>query len=98
MKIMDDRNEILNTICLVGYLVFLERYAGSKSARLFPKLIPFDGGDAIWLKHNDDDSFNQTTLRHWQRHCVHVTGSIALDGVFLVNEIIKANDPLSPNE
>jgi hypothetical protein len=81
-----------------GYLVFLERYAGSKSARLFPKIIPFDGGDEIWVKHQDDDSFNHATLRHWQRQCVHVKGSKTPEGGFIIHEIKLAKDPLTPNE
>ena len=83
---------------LVGYLVFLERYAGSKSARLFPKLIPFNGGNEIWVQHQDDDSFNHETLRHWQRQCVHVKGSNTSEGGFIIYEITKAKDPLTPNE
>jgi hypothetical protein len=83
---------------LAGYLVFLERYAGSKSARLFPKLIPFDGGDDIWVRHHDDDSFNHSTLRPWQRQCVQVKGSNTSDGVFIIHEINQAADPITPHE
>jgi hypothetical protein len=81
-----------------GYLLFLERYAGSKSARLFPKLIPFDGGDELWVQHQGDDSFNHTTLRPWQRQCVHVKGSNISEGVFIIHEIIQAKDPVTPHE
>ena len=96
MEELDKKKE--TKIELAGYLVFLKRYAESKSARLFPKLIPFDAGDAIWVCHQDDDSFNHTTLRHWQRQCVHVKGSNTSKGDFIIHEIFPARDPLTPNE
>lgn len=96
---MEELNKIKDPeIDLHGYLVFLERYAGSKSARLFPKIIPFDGGDVLWVQHQDDDSFNHTTLRPWQRQCVHVKGSNTSEGGFIIHEIMQDKDPLTSND
>ena len=83
---------------LAGHLLFLKRYAGSKSERLFPKLIPFDGLDGIWVRHQDDDSFNHATLRPWHRQYVQVKGSSTPEGLFVIREVSKALDPAQPHE
>ena len=83
---------------LSGYLIFVKRYAGSKSERLFPKIIPLDGRDGIWVRHQDDDSFNHATLRPWHRQCVQVKGTKTQDGGFTIQEIIQAKDPAQPHE
>ncbi len=81
-----------------GYLIFLKRYASSKSERLFPKLITFDGQGDVWVRHQNDDSFNHATLRSWHRECVHVKGSINPEGVLIVRELSKEIDPAQSHE
>jgi hypothetical protein len=83
---------------LAGHLIFLKRFAGSKSERLFPMLIPFDGHDGVWVRHQDDDSFNHATLRPWHRQCAQLKGIKTPEGLFVIREVNKAVDPAEPHE
>lgn len=83
---------------IAGYLILLKRYADSKSERLFPRIIPFDGSEGAWVRHRDDDSFNHASLRPWHRQCVVVKGTRTADGLLVVDEVGKTDDPAQPNE
>jgi hypothetical protein len=95
---MESIEESASEIWLAGYLLLIKRYAGSKSERFFPKLIPADGGSSIWLRHRDDDSFNHTPLRALHGRFVKVKGAMVGDDMLIVNEVAEVPDPIGNHE
>jgi hypothetical protein len=75
-----------------GYLVFLRRWKGSKSERFFPCLVKADGQN-LWLKHEEDSSYDHAHLRSFHLQHVRVNGHMNPDGYLIVEKVESAEDP-----
>lgn len=90
--IMSEENSNMTNVERAGYLVFLLRYAGSRSQRYFPFLLMGDNSGS-WLKHVDDDSFNHQNLRRYHLKYVSVQGIQQGPEEMLVHCVTESEDP-----
>ena len=75
----------------LGYLVFVRRWVGSKSERFSPSLVKAEG-QILWLKHEEDSSFDHAHLRPFHLQHVRVAGHMSPDGYLIVEKVELAED------
>ena len=77
-----------------GYILMLPYGGDSKSASIRPALIS-GMGIIIRLRHKDDDSFGNITLRPYHKKYCKINYTTEGD-VFIVNNIEELPDPYQP--
>lgn len=75
-----------------GFIVFLPRFGGSKSERLYPCLVQADSA-TDWVRHQADDPFNHQLLKQYHLKYVEVAGEVSDDGIFRVESVKELPPP-----